>query len=347
MPKAALLYGAQDIRIEEVPAESPGPGEVLLDVTAVGICGSDLHTFLNGEIGGVAAESPLVLGHEAAGCVAALGPGTEGLFSIGQPVAIDPGLPCGECERCLDGQPNLCLRLQFIGLYPRNGALREQMVHPARQTVPLPAGIDPIAGALLEPLGVALHAGQLAKIRINDDVLITGCGGIGLLLLQLARRAGAKRIVVSDQHPWRLDLARRFGADVAVNADEADVVATVMEVTGGRGVDVAIESAWVKDTAEQCVEAARNGGRVIIVGIPSEDYMTIRASVSRRKGLSIKMSRRMKHTYAPSIDLVTLGAIDVGVLATHRFSLDETQEAFETAANYRDGVVRAMVLPTV
>src|SRR5579883_2857073 len=115
MPQAALLYGPRDIRVEEVPAESPGPGELLLDITAVGICGSDLHTYLHGEIGGVAAESPLILGHEAAGRVAALGAGTEGRFHVGQAVAIDPGLPCGECERCLDGQPNLCLRLQFIG----------------------------------------------------------------------------------------------------------------------------------------------------------------------------------------------------------------------------------------
>ncbi len=150
---------------------------------------------------------------------------------------------------------------------------------------------------------------------------------------------------VSDQHDWRLDLARRYGADATVHAVEGDIVAYVHDATAGRGVDVAMESAWVKDTAGQCVEAARNGGRVVIVGIPAEDSMTVRASTARRKGLSIKMSRRMKHTYWPSIDLVKRGAVTLAALATHRFALEQTREAFETAANYRDGVVRAMVLP--
>ena len=346
MTRAALFYGPRDIRIEELPDTDPGPGELLLDVTAVGICGSDLHTYLNGEIGGTVAAGPLVLGHEAAGRVARLGPGLEGAFSVGQPVAIDPAIPCETCERCLAGQQNLCTNLHFIGLWPRHGALRAQMVHPAAQCVALPDGIDPVTGALLEPLGVALHAIRLAKIRLDDDVLIAGCGAIGLIMLQLARLAGAKRVFVSDQHSWRLDLARAYGAEAALDARENDIVAYVQEATGHRGVDVAIESAWVKDTAGQCVEAARNGGRVVIVGIPAEDSMTVRASTARRKGLSIKLSRRMNHTYAASIDLVVRGNVSLDALATHRFPLEQAGAALETAATYRDGVVRAIVLPT-
>ena len=345
MARAALLHGPRDIRVEDVPDEEPGEGELLLEVTAVGICGSDLHTYLNGEIGGVAAEKPLVLGHEAAGCVVALGAGTERFFHVGQPVAIDPGLPCGVCERCLGGDPNLCIRLQFIGLYPRNGALRDRMVHPASACVPLPNAIDPVAGALLEPLGVALHAVNLAKIMVNDDVLVTGCGGIGLLIVQLVRLTGAKRVFVSDEHDWRLALARSYGVDFAVNAARDDVVRVVREQTSGRGVDVAIESAWVKTTANQCVEAVRNGGRVIVVGIPAEDSITFRASTARRKGLSIKLSRRMKHSYPPSISLVSRGAVDLSSLATHRFSLDQTKDALEASATYREGVIRSIVLP--
>ena len=346
MTKAALLYGPRDIRIEDMPAESPGPGEVLLDVTAVGICGSDLHTYLNGEIGGTVATGPLVLGHEAAGRVAKLGAGLEGKFSIGQLVAIDPAIPCGECERCLDGQQHLCMRLQFIGLWPRHGALRAQMVHPAEQCIALPEGIGPVTAALLEPLGVALHAIRLAKIRIDDDVLIIGCGAIGLILIQLAGLAGAKRIFASDRNAWRLDLARAFGASATVDANERDIVAYVHDATGQRGVDVAIESAWVKDTANQCVEAARNGGHVVIVGIPEEDIIAVRASSARRKELSIEMSRRMNHTYAASIDLVTRGKVKLDALATHHYGLELAQDALETAATYSDGVVRAIVSPT-
>ncbi len=345
MVKAALLYGPRDMRIESMPDEIPARGELLLEVTAVGICGSDLHNFLDGQIGGVTIESPLVLGHEAAGRIIALGEGTADRFRVGQSVAIDPGIACGQCERCLEGNPNLCMHLEFLGIYPRHGALRERMVHPARQCVPLPAGIDSVAGALLEPLGVALHASQLAKIGVNDDVLIVGAGGIGLLLVQLARLAGAKRIFVSDLYEWRLDMARRMGATATANADREDVVAAVHQATEGRGVDVAIESAWVDRTASQCVEAVRLGGRVVVVGIPLEDVLTVRASAARRKGLTIRLSRRMKHAYGPSIDLVVGKQIDVASLATHRWPLDQAKAALETASSYADGVIRAMVLP--
>jgi L-iditol 2-dehydrogenase len=192
---------------------------------------------------------------------------------------------------------------------------------------------------------VALHAVNLAKIRVNDDVLVIGCGAIGMIIVRLVRLAGAKRIFVSDRYQWRLELARSYGADVLVNAGEGDVAAEVHTRTAGRGVDVAIESAWVKGTADQCVEAVRNGGRVIVVGIPAEDLITMRAAPARRKGLSIKMSRRMKHTYPAAIDLAVSGRIDLAPLASHRFGLGQSREAFETAAFYRDGVVRAMILP--
>ena len=200
MTRAALLYGPLDVRIEDLPDEDPGPGEVLLDVTAVGICGSDLHSYLNGGIGGTIATSPLVLGHEAAGRVVRLGAGLAGKFSVGQPVAIDPAIHCGECEQCIKGRQHLCTRMQFIGLFPRHGALRTQMVHPAEQCIALPDGMDPVTAALLEPLGVALHASRLAKIGVDEDVLVLGCGAIGLILIQLARLAGAKRIFAADRH---------------------------------------------------------------------------------------------------------------------------------------------------
>lgn len=345
MIKAAFLHGPRDIRITEIAEEMPAAGELLIDVTAVGVCGSDLHTYLNGQIGDTVAAAPLMLGHEAAGRVVALGTGLEGKFQIGQSIAIDPAIPCDECERCLEGNPNLCTRLQFIGLWPRQGALRERMVHPAKSCVPLPDSISPMSAALLEPLGVAIHADHLAKIRLNDDVLVIGCGAIGLLLIRLARLAGARRIFASDPHSWRRTLAQAWGADVVVNSSEEDVVSRVHHLTGERGVDVAIESAWVKDTANQCVDAVRNGGRVIIVGIPAEDAITVRASAARRKGLSIKLSRRMKHTYPAAIDLVVSGRVNLDQLATHRFDLEHSALAFETAAEYRDGVIRAMILP--
>lgn len=343
--KAAYIHHPRDIRIGEAPDEELGPFDLLLDVTAVGICGSDLHTYLFGQIGDTVAEAPLILGHEAAGRIVAVGAGLGNQFRIGQNVAIDPAIPCWMCERCETGDPNLCTNLQFMGLWPRHGALREQMVHPARSCIVLPDSISPASAALLEPLGVALHAINLSKIRVGDDVLVVGCGAIGLLLIRLARLAGARHIFASDKYTWRLDQAANFGADVLVNFTRQDVVAEVRRATDGRGVDIAIESAWVSDTVNQCVDASRNGGRVIVVGIPVEDFITFKASASRRKGLTIKLSRRMKHSYPPSIALTISGKIDLEALATHRYSLDSSEQAFECAANYHEGVIRALVMP--
>lgn len=343
--KTAQLVGPRDIRLIDVPAEQPGPGEVLLNVTAVGVCGSDLHTYLHWQIGDTVPETPIIMGHEAAGVVAAVGPGVT-MLTVGQRVAIDPAIPCLVCERCLEGDPNLCLNLQFIGLWPCQGALCEQMVHPARCCVPLPDDISDIGGALLEPLGVALHAIGLAKIKVGDDVAITGCGAIGLMLIRLARLAGAAHIYASDKYQWRLDLAREYGADVVIDASKSSIVEVVKSGTNGRGVDVAIESAWAAETASECADVARNGGRLVIVGIPVQDAVSFRASPTRRKGLTIRFSRRMKHSYPRSIAMASAGQIALTPLATHCFPLERTAEALETAATYADSVVRAMVLPT-
>ncbi len=342
--KTAQLFGTRDLRIVEMPEAEPGPGEVLLDVMAVGVCGSDLHAYLFYDIGDSKPGGPYVLGHEASGRVRALGPGVTTL-QVGQRVAIDPAKPCLQCEFCLKGNPNLCTRLEFLGLWPYNGAMRERMVHPARCCVPLPDSISDVGGALLEPLGVALHAVRLAKIQLGEDVLITGCGGIGLLLIQLARLSGARRIYASDRYAWRLAQATSCGADVVVNADQDDVVGEVLRTTGGRGVDVAIESAWVTETANQCCESARLGGRVIIVGIPVEEFIKLRATPTRRKGLTIKLSRRMKHTYPATIAIADKGQVSLDSLASHRFSLAQAAQALDTAGNYADGVIRAMILP--
>lgn len=342
--KTSLFYGPRDIRIEETSDAEPGPGQVLVEVTAVGICGSDLHTYLLGNVGGVAANDPLTLGHEAAGVVLAVGDGVEHL-KVGQRVAIDPATPCGVCERCEAGEQHLCLKLEFMGLFPYHGAMRERMVHPAHCCIPVPDSVTDIGAAMLEPLGVALHGSRLANIKIGEDVAILGCGAIGLFLIRLARLAGARHIFATDKHPWRLALAESYGADQIINVSETDPIAEVMRITNKRGVDVAIEAAWVESTANQCSEMARYGGRVVIVGIPGEDEMSFKASVVRRKELDIKYSRRMKNTYPAAISLATTGQVDTDRMATHQFTLEQTREGFETASTYADGVVRAIILP--
>ncbi len=343
--QAAFFHGVRDIRLREIPDAEPQPGEVLLEVTAVGICGSDLHTYLLGNIGGVSSADPIVLGHEASGVIIALGAEAPSTLRVGQRVAIDPATPCLACEFCQHGQHHLCTNLQFMGYFPQHGALQQRMVHPARSVVPVPESISDVGAAMLEPLGVALHAARLGAVQHGEDVLVIGCGTIGLLCVRLARLAGARRVIAVDRYAWRLDMAANFGADHCLNIEQGDPIQAALRLTNKRGVDVAFEAAWVTDTANQCALAARNGGRVIIVGIPAEDEFTLKASVVRRKELTIIYSRRMNHTYEASIALAERGLIDLDALGQFQMPLARAAEAFESAATYQHGVLRAMVLP--
>ena len=344
---AVRLHGPRDLRVERVPRPpAPGPGIALLRVTATGICGSDLHTYIDGRIGDWVVQTPLILGHEFGGIVEAVGPDAfDGSFDplpASTRVAVDPAQPCGRCEMCEGGHPNLCHRLHFCGLYPDDGSLAEYILMPARCCFPVPPAIDDAGAALLEPLGVALHAIDLAKFHVGDSAAILGAGPIGLLCLQIARLAGASPIFVVDQFPWRLALAARYGA-VPINFAEGDPVAAVLQATGGRGVDVGIEAAWADHSVQQAAEMARMGGRLVLVGIPSVDRLEIKHSTARRKGLTIRVSRRMKHVYPRAIRLVRSGAVDLLGIASHRFPLAQTPEAFALNAAYADEVNKIVI----
>ena len=322
---AARLHGPRDLRVEEVFA--PGvtrPGDVLIRVKATGVCGSDLHTYLDGRIGDTQLESALTLGHEFAGVIEHGGAG----LPAGTRVAVDPAQPCHRCDLCERGHPNLCRRLHFCGLYPDDGSLAEFICVPAATCFPVPDGIDDAAAALLEPLGVALHATDLAKIRIGDRVAVIGAGPIGLLLIQTIRLAGAAEIYVSDPLPWRVELAKKLGAQTLPAHAEVDVV---------------FEAAWGGAAIGQAVELARPGGRVVLVGIPSEDQCLFKHSTARRKGLTIIFSRRMKHTYPRAIQLVASGRVDLKNLVSHRFPLARAAEAFELNATYYDNVTKIII----
>ena len=313
---AARLHGPRDMRVEEVPL--PATGEVLVRVKATGICGSDRHTYLDGRIGDTKLEAPLTLGHEFAGIIE----------ETGVRVAIDPAQPCHRCDLCERGHPNLCRRLHFCGLYPDDGSLAEFIRVPATSCFPVPDAIDDVSTAMLEPLGIALHATNLAKIRVGDRVAVLGAGPIGLLLIQTIKLAGASEIYVNDPLPWRMKFAGKYGAEpLPANAE----------------VDVVFEAAWGAAAIGQSVELARPGGRVVLVGIPSEDQCLFKHSTARRKGLTIIFSRRMKHTYPRAIQLATSGQVDLPGLVSHRFPLAKAAEAFTLNAAYKDHVTKIII----
>lgn len=326
------LHATADLRLHDEPLPSPGPGESLVRVTATGVCGSDLHWFSEAGIGDARLTRPLVLGHESAGVI-------ESGAQRGQRVAIDPAIPCGECEYCREGNPNLCKNLIFAGTAPDDGTLREYLAWPTRCLHPLPDALTDVEGAMLEPLGIAIHAVDLGHVRPGMTVGIFGCGPIGLLVIQVARVAGATRLIATDlpSLPHRLQAARSFGATVFTAAPLHQESAEIMALTGGQGVDVAFEAAGENEAVQAAIAAVRPGGRVVLIGIPADDQTTFTASIARRKGLTLKLVRRMKHTYPRAIRLVESGAVDVRSLVTHRFPLKESAEAFSTAQR-REGL---------
>jgi len=345
--KTARLYAAYDIRIDEVAEpDEPDVGEALLRVRAVGICGSDLHMYEDGRIGDTAYDSPIVLGHEFMGEIVAVGDraldGNHDPLQIGLRVAVDPASPCYQCEMCEQGHPNLCPHHTFYGLYPTDGALQECMIVNARNCFPIPESISDGAGTLLETLGVAIHACDLGKLKVANSVAVVGCGPVGLLILQLAKLAGAAPVYAFDKLSWRAEKARQLGAE-AWNVDEADPIEVIKKETSGRGVDVAFEVAWADESVQLAAEMARMGGRLVLVGIPGDDRLTMQHSTARRKGLTIMMARRMKHTYPRAIQLATSGRVKLDDLISHHFPLDETPAAFETNASYEAGVHKIII----
>ena len=213
---------------------------------------------------------------------------------------------------------------------------------PARSCFPVPDALDDIEAALLEPLGVALHAADLARVRIAESAAVIGAGPIGLLILQMLKMAGANPVFVSDKLPWRLKAAEKYGG-VPIHFEQEKAAVRIQKETRGRGVDVAVEAAWADQSVEDAVESVRLGGRLVLVGIPSDDRLGLKHSVARRKGLTILMSRRMKHTYPRAIRLASEQRIDLPGLVSHRFPLRQAAEAFRLNAAYQDNVLKVLI----
>jgi L-iditol 2-dehydrogenase len=314
----------------------PAKGESLVRVTAVGICGSDLHRYDSGRNNGETLAKPLVLGHEFAG-VAETGP-----FK-GRLVAVDPAITCGRCEWCLRGDVNLCPTARFAGTGSTDGALREYFNCPDKCLHPLPGGISPGGGAVLETLGVALHALDLGRVCPGESVAVLGCGPVGLLVIQAAKARGAKAIFATEILSHRLEAAMRLGASLALPAEDGQEANAISEATDGRGVDVVVEASGDPAAVDIALHAVRRGGRIVQVGIPPSDMTSFKASLSRTKGVTLLVARRSREKYAEAVQMVAEGKVDVESIVSHRFPLDKAAEAFDLAV--RRGGLKIVVEP--
>ncbi|MEM7717944.1 MAG: L-idonate 5-dehydrogenase [Pseudomonadota bacterium] len=330
--KTITAHAAKDLRIEDQPTPDPGPGQVLIRMERGGICGSDLHYYNHGGFGTVRLKEPMVLGHEVAGTIEALGDGVDDL-AVGQRVAVSPSRPCGACTFCDEGRQNHCLNMRFYGSampFPHiQGAFRERLVADASQCA-VADGLSAGEAAMAEPQSVVLHGARQAGDIAGKRVLVTGCGPIGLLAVLVARAFGAREIVATDVTPFTLEMARTLGADQTVNV--ADTPDGLEPFAGDKGqIDVLFECSGVASALVGAVPALRPGGTIVQLGLGGD--MTLPLQAMTAKELVLKGSFRFHHEFAIAVAMMRGKRLDVRPLITQTFPVDQAIEAFELASD--------------
>jgi len=340
--KAAKWFGPRDMRVVDVEKPQPKPHEAVIRVESIGVCGSDLHYFDEGRIGETVITEPLILGHEFAGIVEEVGAEADpGL--MGRRVAVEPGIPCGECEWCRTGHYNVCERLFFPGGPPYDGVLCEYAAYDAGFCFPVPDSMTAPEAAMIEPLAVAVHTVELAQVKPGETAAILGLGPIGLLTAQMAKLAGAAALYGTDLLDYRVEAGLRYGVDAAFNAAEKDTVEVLLQETNGRGVDVVFDCARSSETPALACHVVRPAGRCIMTGISGAECDRLPVCVARRKELNLQWCRRFRHNFPAAIGLAAEHKVDVQSLLTHSFPLERAQEAFELVSRSADHVLKASI----
>ncbi len=316
--RASVLLGAGRVELEERAAPQPGPGEVLVDVRSVGVCGSDVHYYEHGRIGRFVVEQPMVLGHESAGVISAIGEGVTGL-AVGRRVSVEPGVPDRSCAQCLAGRYNLCPQMRFFATPPIDGAFAEQVVVHSAFAHPVPDSMSDDAAALLEPLSVGIWACLKGRVGAGSRVLVTGAGPIGLVAVQSALAFGATSVVVSDVNPERLEVARSMGATELVDARSASV-------TDIEPPSVLLECSGFPPAISEGIRALDRAGRAVLVGMGGDEVPLPLSTVQERE-LEVTGTFRYANTWPMAIALVAAGRIDLDRLVTGHYGLADAEQS--------------------
>jgi L-iditol 2-dehydrogenase len=340
--RAAELIAPLTFRLTHMPIEDPGPGEVQVRIEAVGVCGSDLHAYSEGGVGGTPNFYPMLLGHEPAGRILKTGAGVTGLAADDRG-ALEPALYCYHCEFCLSGHHNVCANIRFLSNPHHPGFFRELINLPTANFRPIPTGMSYNEAALAEPLAIAMHSLSLASIRPGETVVVIGAGPIGLLTIAALRTAKAGRVWAVEPLAHRRELARQIGADAVF--EPAEAAEEILSETGQRGVDCAIDCAAGEHTTNQAVQLTRNAGRVVLTGIHSTPVVSMDGSAMRRKELTIFNVRRSNHETEEALERLHAHADWFAPVLTHTRPIERIDEAFAIASQYRDGVGKMIVRP--
>jgi L-iditol 2-dehydrogenase len=342
--KIAELIALRQFQLIEAPLPGPAPGEVQVRVDAVGICGSDLHSYAEGAVGDTPCRYPMVLGHEPAGTIIKTGAGVSGWRS-GDTAAFEPAIYCYHCEFCRTGHHNVCAKIRFMSMPGDPGFFRDYVNLPAANLIPIPPGIAPRDATIIEPLAVVMHSMKFVALRLTETAAVFGAGPIGLMTIICLKLAGAGRVWSIEPVAARRELARAAGADAVLDPAAVDPSREILRDTGGRGVDVAIDCAAIGGSVNHCLRASRNAGRVVITGIPVEKEVLVDFSPMRRKELAVYNVRRSNHESEAARDLLVENLPRFAAMITHTRPLSRIAEAFQQVEHRAGGVGKLVILP--
>jgi L-iditol 2-dehydrogenase len=342
--KTMVLTGLRTMEPRDVPTpEIRDDKDVLLRLAAVGVCGSDVHYYVTGRIGSQIVQYPFTVGHECSAIVEKVGKAVRRV-KPGDRVAVEPAMSCGECDQCKVGRPHTCRRLRFLGCPGQaEGCLSERIVMPEPCCFPIPAGMSMEQASLAEPLSIGIYAVKLAALPPAARIGILGAGPIGLSILAAASEQGVAAVYITDRIEARVETARRAGAVWAGNPDREDVVEAVAR-REPLLLDAVFECCGQQAAIDQAVDMLKPGGKLMLVGIPEVDRISVTIDKTRRKELCLQNVRRQNHCMQAALDMIAGGRTKVDFMITHRFPFAATRQAFDLVHEYRDGVIKAMVL---
>ncbi|MCY6958442.1 NAD(P)-dependent alcohol dehydrogenase [Clostridium brassicae] len=340
--KVAVMPEIGKIQLEERDIPKPKDDEVLVKLEYVGICGSDLHYYETGAIGDFIVEPPFVLGHEPGGTVVEVGENVKHL-KIGDRVALEPGKTCGHCEFCKTGRYNLCPDVVFFATPPVDGVFQEYVAHEAELCFKLPNNVSTMEGALIEPLAVGFHAAMQGNAKAGQIAVVMGAGCIGLVTMMALKAMGVSKVYVVDIMGKRLQKALELGADGVINGSTTDVVQKIMELTDGKGCDLAIETAGTQVTTIQAMHMIKKGSTIVLVGYSKNGEMNLPMGLALDKELTFKTVFRYRHIYPMAIDAVAAGKVNLKGIVTDVFKLDEAQKAMDYSVNNKSDIVKAVI----
>lgn len=320
----------------------PKDNEVLVHIKHIGICGSDIHYYESGRIGDFVVEKPIILGHESAGVVEAVGKDVTNV-KVGDRVALEPGYTCGKCEFCMTGRYNLCPDVVFMATPPYDGAFCEYVAYPSHMAFKLPDNMSTMEGALVEPLAVGIHATNQGGASLGQTAVILGSGCIGLCTLLALRAKGVTEVYVSDVLDKRLAKAKELGATEVINAKEKDTVEEIMRLTGGKGCDMVYETAGNKFTTAQTAKLVKRGGTVVLVGMAPDPTVAYDFGTLGSKEATIKTVFRYRNIYPAAINAIAGGSIPIAKIASDFFTLDQVPEAMEYSVKNKADIVKAVI----